>query len=378
MAVHVITDGRDTPPQSAMDYITPLEKIMKREQLGFIASVTGRYYAMDRDNRWERVKRFYDLLTSEESDGIAHETVEKAIAKAYEEGETDEFVTPRILKDFVNVGDGDGIVFFNYRFDRAREITKAFIEDAFRAFPVRDIKGLFFLATTEYYEGITDSSRAKVAVAFPLVKMKRLLGEVLSHAGKSQLRIAETEKYAHVTFFFNGQQDIVFPGEERVLVDSPKVATYDLQPEMSASEVTEKVLEALESDAFDVIILNYANPDMVGHTGVFEAAVKACHVVDEAVGQVVEKALEKDGVVLLTADHGNAELMVDPETGEVQTAHTTNPVWLSLISRRPELQKDKIRLKEGGKLADLAPTLLTLMGLEIPPEMDGETLVEMK
>jgi 2,3-bisphosphoglycerate-independent phosphoglycerate mutase len=215
-----------------------------------------------------------------------------------------------------------------------------------------------------------------VEVAFPLIKMDHLLGEVLSEAGKTQLRIAETEKYAHVTFFFNGQQDIVFPGEDRILVESPKVATYDLQPEMSAPGVTEKVLEALEKGIYDVIVLNYANPDMVGHTGVFQAAVKACHVVDEAVGQVVDKVLEKDGVVLLTADHGNAEQMADPETGEVQTAHTTNPVWLSLISRRDGLQKGTIRLKEGGKLADLAPTLLNLMGLKVPAEMDGDNLIE--
>ncbi|HPJ69980.1 MAG TPA: 2,3-bisphosphoglycerate-independent phosphoglycerate mutase [Candidatus Mcinerneyibacteriales bacterium] len=376
IAVHVITDGRDTPPQSAMDYITPLEESMDREQLGFIASVTGRYYAMDRDNRWERVRLFYDLLARGESRKGPYDSAAAAIAGAYEEGETDEFITPRILKDFIPVGDGDGIVFFNYRFDRAREITKAFIEDTFDAFPVLGFKELFFLATTEYYEGMTNSERARVAVVFPLIKMDHLLGEVLSQAGRTQLRIAETEKYAHVTFFFNGQQDNIFPGEERILVDSPKVSTYDLQPEMSAPEVTRKVLESLEREAFDVIILNYANPDMVGHTGDFDAAVKACHVVDEAVGQVVQKALEKDGVVLLTADHGNAEQMVDPETGEAQTAHTTNPVWLSLISRREDLQKGKIHLKEGGKLADLAPTLLTIMGLEIPPEMDGQNLIE--
>ncbi len=376
VAVHVITDGRDTPPQSAMDYITPLEEVLKKEDLGHIASVTGRYYAMDRDNRWARVRRFYDLLTRGKSDSDLFPSAGSAVDDAYARGETDEFITPRKVAGFAPLGEGDGLVFFNYRFDRAREITRALIENGFDSFPVLDIKDFFFLATTEYYEGITDSSRAEVAVAFPLIKMDHLLGEVLSQAGKTQLRIAETEKYAHVTFFFNGQQDIVFPGEDRILVDSPKVATYDLQPEMSAPRVTEKVLEALDKEIYDVIVLNYANPDMVGHTGVFDAAVKACHVVDEAVGQVVDKVLEKDGVVLLTADHGNAEQMADPETGEVQTAHTTNPVWLSLISRRKDLQKEHVILKDKGRLADLAPTLLTLMGLEIPPEMDGQNLIE--
>jgi len=376
VAVHVVTDGRDTPPQSAMDYIAPLEETLKKEGLGFIASVTGRYYTMDRDNRWARVRKFYDLLTLGKSGSDVCRSAEAAVADAYAREETDEFILPRKVEGFVPLGEGDGLVFFNYRFDRAREITRAFIEDSFDAFPVRGIKNLFFLATTEYYEGIKESARAHVEVAFPLIKMDHLLGEVLSEAGKTQLRIAETEKYAHVTFFFNGQQDIVFPGEDRILVESPKVATYDLQPEMSAPGVTEKVLEALEKGIYDVIVLNYANPDMVGHTGVFQAAVKACHVVDEAVGQVVDKVLEKDGVVLLTADHGNAEQMADPETGEVQTAHTTNPVWLSLISRRDGLQKGTIRLKEGGKLADLAPTLLNLMGLKVPAEMDGDNLIE--
>ncbi|HDS02501.1 MAG TPA: 2,3-bisphosphoglycerate-independent phosphoglycerate mutase [Firmicutes bacterium] len=376
MAVHVITDGRDTPPQSALDYVGPLEKQLAADNLGFIASVTGRYFAMDRDNRWERVRLFYDLLTEGKSASPAFDSAAETIRDAYENGENDEFIKPRVLEDFIPIRQGDGLLFFNYRFDRAREITRSFIEEGFDGFPVKTIPNLFYLAATEFYEDMEKTKRAKVAVAFPLVKLKNLLGEILSREGKTQLRIAETEKYAHVTFFFNGQQDIVFPGEERVLVDSPQVATYDMQPEMSAPEVTEKVLDALDREVFDVIILNYANPDMVGHTGVFEAAVKACHVVDEMVGRVIDKVLEKDGVVLLTADHGNAEQMLDPETNEVQTAHSLNPVWLSMISKRDGLQKDKVQLKENGKLADLAPTLLSLMGLKIPEEMDGDILIQ--
>lgn len=374
--IHVISDGRDTPPQSTKIYIKVLDEFIKKENYGKIVSITGRYYAMDRDNRWERVKLFYNLLTSGESEKPAFDDVYKAVDDAYNCGENDEFIKPRIIKGFETIKDNDAILFFNYRFDRAREITKAFVEDDFNQIPVKNIRNLFYLCTTEYYEDVKNSKRAKVEVVYPLEILKNLMGEVISKLGLKQLRIAETEKFAHVTFFFNGQQDIVFEGEDRILVPSPKVATYDLQPEMSAYIVTEKLLKALDKNIYSFIVLNFANPDMVGHTGNFEAAVKACKVVDECVGKVVNKVLEKDGVVFLTSDHGNAETMVDPITGEPQTAHTSNPVWFTIISNREELQKDKIRIKKDCKLADISPTILKIMGYDIPEEMTGNIMIE--
>jgi 2,3-bisphosphoglycerate-independent phosphoglycerate mutase len=374
--VHVFTDGRDTPPQSAAKYVDVVESAIKELGVGVFASICGRYYSMDRDTRWERVKLAYDLLTS----GIAErtaETIQEAIETAYAAGENDEFIKPCTLPGFAPVADGDSVIFFNYRLDRTRELTKAFVEDGFSEFPVKSIKDLSYLCFTEYYDGVLNSSRASVSVAFGPTDFAHLFGEFISQKGLRQLRIAETEKFAHVTFFFNGQSDIVFDNEDRVVIPSPKVATYDLQPEMSAYKVRDKVLELLDQDIYDVIILNFANPDMVGHTGIFEAAVRACEAVDECVGDVVQKILGLDGVVLLTADHGNAEQMKDYITGEPMTAHTSNLVWCTLISKRPELQNGVIRLRpSGGRLADTTPTLLGIMGYEKPAIMDGETLIE--
>jgi len=331
---------------------------------------------MDRDNRWDRVKLAYDLL----ADGIAAATapdIRAAIAQAYAAGENDEFIKPCKLPGFAPVSDGDSVVFFNYRLDRTREMTKAFVQDGFAEFPVKAIKDLAYVCFTEYYDGVAKSSRAAVSVAFGPTDLASLFGEFVAQKGLRQLRIAETEKYAHVTFFFNGQSDVVFENEDRVVIPSPQVATYDLKPEMSAYEVKDKVLELLGQDKYDVVILNFANPDMVGHTGVFDAAVKACETVDECVGEVVAKVLALDGVVLLTADHGNAEQMRDYITNEPMTAHTNNLVWCTLVSNRPELQNGRIRLKpSGGRLADTTPTLLEIMGYAKPAVMDGESLIE--
>ena len=372
--IHVISDGRDTPPRSAAAYVKPLQEWMDAHQFGCLASVTGRYFAMDRDNRWDRVQVFYDLLVNGVSDTPPFDGVYSAIEDAYDRNQTDEFIKPRKTKQFKTVKDTDAVIFFNYRFDRAAEITKAFTLDDFSAFATRDISHLFYLCTTAYYENISRSKRADVKVAFPLEKLSNLMGKVIADNNLHQLRIAETEKFAHVTYFFNGQQQDIFTNEDRILVPSPKVATYDMQPEMSAYAVTEKLLEALDAQKYDFIVLNFANPDMVGHTGDFDATVKACKVVDDCVGKVVDRVLENDGVVLLTADHGNAETMVDPETGGIQTAHTNNKVWLSIVSNRPALQKAHIRLREDGKLADLSPTMLDIMGIDIPGEMTGNIL----
>lgn len=373
--IHMISDGRDTPPSSAKEYASQLLNYIKESGYGKIVSITGRYYAMDRDNRWERVKLFYDLLYNGISEYPIFDDVYNAIDDAYNNEQTDEFIKPRIIKNFKTISDNDLVVFFNYRFDRAREITKAIVEEDFSFFERKLINNLYFLATTEYYENMKNAKLAKVDVVYPLETMKNLMGEVISNNGLRQLRIAETEKFAHVTFFFNGQQDIVYPGEDRILVPSPKVSTYDLKPEMSAYEVKDKMLEALDSGIYDFIVLNFANPDMVGHTGDMNAATKACKVVDECVGAVTEKALSMDGVIFLFSDHGNAETMMDLETMEPQTAHTCNPVWLTIISNREELSKEKIKLKDGGKLADLAPTMLKIMGIKIPPEMTGNILI---
>jgi 2,3-bisphosphoglycerate-independent phosphoglycerate mutase len=372
--IHVISDGRDTPPQSAAAYVKPLQEWMETHRFGNIASVTGRYFAMDRDNRWDRVRMFYDLLTKGVSDSRVFDDVYAAIQDAYDNDQTDEFIKPRKTQQFQTVKDTDAVIFFNYRFDRAAEISKAFIKDDFSAFETQKIQQLFYLCTTAYYQDISRSQRADVAVAFPLEKLSDLMGKVIADNRLNQLRIAETEKYAHVTYFFNGQQADLFTNEDRILVPSPGVATYDMQPEMSAYEVTDRMLDALDAQKYDFIVLNYANPDMVGHTGDFDATVIACKVVDDCVGKVVDRVLKKDGVVLLTADHGNAETMVDPETGKIQTAHTSNRVWLSIISSRPGLQKGRIRLRDDGKLADLSPTMLDIMGIQIPAEMTGNVI----
>ncbi|OHD14524.1 MAG: phosphoglycerate mutase (2,3-diphosphoglycerate-independent), partial [Spirochaetes bacterium GWB1_27_13] len=347
IVIHVFTDGRDTPPQSAKLYIKVVEEAINKFNMGVFGSIIGRYFSMDRDNRWDRVQLAYDMLVDGKGEK-GFKSIYDAVDDAYAKGENDEFIKPRLLEGFKPVSEGDGVIFFNYRLDRTRELTKAFVEDGFSSFPTKQIKDLDYVCFSEYYEGVAKSTRAKVSIVFGNADLSHLFGEILSKKGLKQLRIAETEKFAHVTFFFNGQSDLVFEGEDRILVPSPQVATYDLKPEMSAYEVKDKAIEAIKSDKYDVIVLNFANPDMVGHTGDFEAAKKACAVVDECVGLVTDEILKKDGVVFLTADHGNAEQMLDYTTGAPMTAHTSNLVWLSLISKRPELQKDKIRLKVTG------------------------------
>ena len=376
LIIHVFSDGRDTPPKSTQKYIKVVEDAVNKYKIGIFGSITGRYYSMDRDTRWERVQLSYDMLA-----GIKEEnpfnTIYEAVNDAYSKNETDEFIKPRIIKGFKPVSDDDAVIFFNYRLDRTRELTRAFVEDGFDFFKTKDIKNLDYICLTEYYDGVEKSNRVKVKVAFQQNNLNNLFGQFLADKGLKQLRIAETEKYAHVTFFFNGQSDIVFKGEDRILIPSPKVATYDLKPEMNAYEVKDKVVNAIESDKYDVIILNFANPDMVGHTGIFEAAKKACETVDQCVGEVVNSILKKNGVILLTSDHGNSEMMLDYTTNSVMTAHTTSLVWFTIISNRPDLQKNKIWLKStGGKLADVIPTLIDIMSLEKPSEMTGENLIE--
>ncbi len=368
--VHCLMDGRDTPPTSGKGYILDLEARMEKVGVGRIASVMGRYWSMDRDNRWDRVKRGYDAI----ADGVGLEAccAECAMEESYRRGENDEFVQPTVITDdgepVAKVEEGDSIVFFNFRPDRAREITRAFIEPDFAEF-ARDggFKPVHYVSMTQY-----DVNFKNLEVAFRPQSLDNTLGQIISERGLTQLRIAETEKYAHVTFFFNAGLEQPYPGEDRALIPSPKVATYDLQPEMSAYEVAAEAVARVKSGKYDLMILNFANCDMVGHTGIFDAAYKAVHAVDECVHQVVEAILAQGGAVLLTADHGNAEMMTDPETGEPFTAHTTGPVPLVLIddSRRGA------NLRHDGRLADLAPTLLDIMGIPQPPEMTGATLIK--
>ncbi|MBN2797427.1 MAG: 2,3-bisphosphoglycerate-independent phosphoglycerate mutase [Clostridia bacterium] len=359
--LHAFLDGRDTPPQSAVTFIEEMEAYMNEESIGEIASITGRYYAMDRDKRWERVEKAYNNLIH--ADGNKANSAMEAIQASYAEGVNDEFVLPTMINTEAVVKDRDAIVFFNFRPDRAREITRAFVDVDFDGFP-REKKDVTYVCMTEY-----DKTIEHVSVAFKPETLNNTLGEYLSNQGKTQLRIAETEKYAHVTFFFNGGVEEPEKGESRVLINSPSVATYDLKPEMSAYEVTAALEAEIDKDLHDVIILNFANPDMVGHTGVLEAAIKAVETVDECLGRVVNKILSKEGKVLITADHGNAEEMVNEETGNPQTAHTTFDVPLIMIGENKELKDD-------GRLCDLAPTLLEMMGLEIPSEMTGKSLLK--
>jgi 2,3-bisphosphoglycerate-independent phosphoglycerate mutase len=366
--VHVITDGRDTPPKSALTYIEQLENKMKELGVGKIATVSGRYYAMDRDTNWDRTEIAYRAIIFGE--GEKHLSAKKAIEMSYAEDLTDEFVKPTVIVDMAgnahsNAENGDLFVFFNFRPDRARQITRAINDKEFKHFVRGNHPEVEFICMRQY--DVTIDAK----IAYEDDDVNNTFGEVISKAGLKQLRTAETEKYAHVTFFFNGGVEKSFEGEERVLVDSPKVATYDLQPEMSAYEVTDKLVESIENELYDVIIVNYANPDMVGHTGVFEAAKKAVAVVDECLGRVKEKVLEKDGALLITADHGNVDLMEDPETHVPFTAHTTNPVPFIVVSN------DKgIELRDTGKLADVAPTMLKILGIEKPKEMTGESLIK--
>ena len=360
--VHCFMDGRDVPPASGKDFVIEIEKYMKEIGVGKIATISGRYYAMDRDNRWERVELAYNAMVLGKGE-VANSAVE-AIEKSYNDNKTDEFVLPVVVEKEGMIKNGDSVIFFNFRPDRAREITRAINDKEFSGFD-RETLNLTFVTMTQY-----DKTLEGVEVAYRPESINNTLGEYVSNKGLNQLRIAETEKYAHVTFFFNGGVEKENPGEDRALIASPKVATYDLKPEMSAYEVTDELIKRLDSDKYDMVILNYANPDMVGHTGVMEAAVKAIETVDECLGKVAEKVLEKDGTLFITADHGNAETMIDFSTGNPFTAHTTDPVPFIWVSNKTEGRT----LKEG-KLADIAPTMLNEMGLEKPAEMTGECLI---
>ena len=356
--VHCFMDGRDVPPESGKGFIEEYQKKIAEIGVGKIATVMGRYYAMDRDNRWERVQLAYDAMVYGE--GIQNPDPVDAVAQSYANDVTDEFMEPVVCDPEGTISDNDSIIFFNYRPDRAREITRAIVDPEFDGFQ-REYFPTTYVCNTEY-----DASMPNVLVAWPRIPVKNGLGEYLSSMGLTQLRIAETEKYAHVTFFFNGGVEKQYPGEDRVLVPSPKVATYDLQPEMSAREVCDKCIERINSGAYDVIILNFANCDMVGHTGVLQAAVKAVETVDECVGRVVEATLKMGGIAMVTADHGNAEVMLQPD-GSPMTAHTTNLVPFILCGAGTQLRP--------GRLADIAPTILDVMGLAAPQEMDGQTLI---
>ena len=365
--LHAFLDGRDVAPRCAQVAIERFDALFAKLGKGRIASLVGRYYAMDRDNRWERVQEAYDLMTEGKSEFANFASGSAALAAAYERGENDEFVKASIIgSEAATLNDGDAMIFMNFRADRAREITRTFVDADFSGF-VRNKRPKLadFVMLTEYAADI------KTSCAYPPTALTNTLGEWLAKHDKTQLRISETEKYAHVTFFFNGGEETSFPGEDRELIQSPKVATYDLQPEMSSGEMTDKLVAAIKSGAYDVIICNYPNGDMVGHTGIFDAAVKACEAVDTAIGRIVAALKEVGGECLITADHGNAEQMMNEETGQAHTAHTSLPVPLIYVGRQAEVV-------EGGKLSDLAPTMLTLMGMDVPPEMTGKPLMILK
>lgn len=356
--IHALTDGRDTPPKSAVEHMELLQKYIDETKTGRVASVIGRYFAMDRDKRWDRTKLAYDAIMKGEGEAVS--SWQQAIDIAYANGENDEFIKPKLI-NYNGIKKDDIIIFFNYRFDRTRQLTMSIAEKNFTDFETIP-HNIHFITMTHYYDN------GNFVEAYPPIPTTNLLGEVIAKNGLSQLRCAETEKYAHVTFFFNGQQNDPFENEDRILVNSPKVATYDLKPEMSAYEVKDKLLEAIESDKYDVIITNFANCDMVGHTGIFDAIVKAVEVVDECVHAITEKILAKGGVVLLTADHGNAE-QTQLEDGSPMTAHTTNPVPLTILGL------ENRKLKETGELSDIAPTMLDILGINIPEEMTGKSLL---
>ncbi|MBQ6569048.1 MAG: 2,3-bisphosphoglycerate-independent phosphoglycerate mutase, partial [Clostridia bacterium] len=366
--VHCLLDGRDVPPASGADYVAQCAEKLEEIGCGKIATVMGRFYAMDRDNRWERVEKAYSAMVYGE--GIQNSDPVAAIKESYEtvdaDGKnlTDEFVIPVVCDKEGTISANDSVIFFNFRPDRAREISRTFVDPDFTGFERRNgFFPLYYVCMTQY-----DATMPNVNVAFKPQSLKNTFGEYISDKGLKQLRIAETEKYAHVTFFFNGGVEKQYEGEDRALIPSPKVTTYDLKPEMSANEVCDKVCELIGEDKFDVIILNYANCDMVGHTGVFEAAVKAVETVDNCVGRVVDAITAKGGAVLITADHGNADCMVDTD-GEPFTAHTTNPVPFCVVGYPCEL-------REGGRLADIAPTMLKILDLPQPEEMDGVSIIK--
>lgn len=360
--IHAFLDGRDVPPSSAAEFVEECMKETEKIGVGKIATVMGRYYAMDRDNRWDRVEKAYAAMVYGE--GVEADCPVCAVKNSYEQGVTDEFVVPAVIKGGATINPNDSVIFYNFRPDRAREITRALVDPEFKGFERKN--GFFplrYVCMTQY-----DATMPNVEVAFKPQTLNNTMGEYISSLGMDQLRIAETEKYAHVTFFFNGGVEKQYPGEDRILVKSPAVATYDLQPEMSAYEVTDKLVPAIKSGKYDMIILNFANCDMVGHTGVFEAAVKAVEAVDTCVGKVIDAVKEMDGVALITADHGNADKMIDDD-GEPFTAHTTNPVPFCVVGYDCDL-------REGGRLADIAPTMLQIMNLPQPEEMDGKSLIK--
>ena len=366
--VHAFMDGRDVPPSSGKDFIIKTEEMMKEVGVGQIATVSGRYYAMDRDKRWERVEKAYRAMVCGE--GETATSASEAVEESYKKGATDEFIIPTVIvKDGQPVGkisEGDSVIFFNFRPDRAREISRCIVDKEFNGFERVDVN-TFFVCLTEY-----DVTLPNVQIAFGPQSLSNTLGEYLSKLGKTQLRAAETEKYAHVTFFFNGGVEEPNKGEDRELIPSPKVATYDLQPEMSAPELEAKVMEKINEDKYDFIVVNFANPDMVGHTGVMEAAVKAVETVDNCVGKLVDRIVEIGGSVIITADHGNAELMLDPTTGKVITSHSVNPVPF-IVAGKDYVGKE---LLADGRLSDIAPTILDMMGLEQPEEMTGHSLIK--
>src|SRR5436190_3143206 len=367
--VHAILDGRDTPPKSAEKYLNDLIAFLKGKPNAHLATIIGRYFTMDRDKRWDRVQRGYDLMTV----GVGSETKHpiETLRRMYEQNVTDEFIEPISVvgSDGAHRGrieDGHTLIFFNFRADRMRQIVTAFKDDDFSGFNRAAKPKINLITMNQYHEDF------KLPVLFPPVEIRNHLGEVLSHAGLKQLRIAETEKYAHVTFFFNGGSDTQSQGEDRVLVPSPKVATYDKKPEMSLPELSDRVVKEIESRKHDVIIMNIANPDMVGHTGVMDATLEAVHATDEAIGRILDATAKVDGVALITADHGNAELMFDDKTGQPHTAHTTNPVPLILVDPKNRFET----LRSGGALENVAPTILGILGIQQPKEMTAQTLLQ--
>lgn len=364
VAVHAFTDGRDTPPQSAADYLARFLADIAEAPGATVATVSGRYFAMDRDKRWERVERAYRAIV--EAEGAHAEDALAAVRAAYAAGTTDEFIAPTTIGDYEGLNDGDGVLFANFRSDRARELLEALIDPEFDGFERPRTQIVDACGMVEY----SDRLNRMMSALFPPRSLAEGYGAVVAAAGLTQLRIAETEKYPHVTFFFNGGEETQFPGEDRILVPSPKVATYDLQPEMSAREVTDRVVEAIDSGRYDTIVLNYANPDMVGHTGDLAAAIKAVETVDACLGRVVEAVRRQGGALLVTADHGNCELMRDPDTGVPHTAHTLNKVPAVLVGGPPE-----VTALAPGRLADVAPTLLALLGLPQPAAMTGRSLL---
>jgi 2,3-bisphosphoglycerate-independent phosphoglycerate mutase len=361
--LHAFLDGRDTPPKSAHASIASMEALFSDLGVGRVASVIGRYYAMDRDNRWPRIQEAYDLITGAAARFDAPRAA-TALDAAYDRGETDEFVGSTRIAGAHGLRDGDSLIFMNYRSDRARQLTRALTEPHFEGFERKRRPALgSFVSLTEY------SKEYPVPVAFPPERIRNGFGEHIARLGLRQLRLAETEKYAHVTFFFNGGREQPFDGEDRILVPSPDVATYDLAPEMSAGEVTDRLVGAIDSGKYDAIVCNLANPDMVGHTGELEAAMKAIEAVDACIGRIDERVRDRGGQMLVTADHGNAERMQDPDTGQAHTAHTDNPVPMVYVGNRA------LRLSEGGALCDIAPTMLELMGIESPRDMQGQPLI---